>query len=212
MPATFTGILDPIRALFAAEHAVPAALFSPNSEGACPNCGGLGITYTDLAFLDPVVSTCERCAGRRFTDEVLRYRHRGLTISEVLETSASDAVAVFAGEPKVEPVLRRLVNVGLGYLSLGQPLNTLSGSERQRLRLANELRALGRVYVFDEPTTGLHPADVERLMALFDRLVDGGTVVSWCSPARRASCFGLSVRSPPSICASSIPGECVALL
>jgi excinuclease UvrABC ATPase subunit len=177
MPATFTGVLDPIRALFAAEHQVPAALFSPNSDGACPDCAGLGVTYTDLAFLDPVVSTCERCKGRRFTDEVLRYAWRGRSIGDVLALSASEAAGVFSGQSKIEPVLRRLVDVGLGYLTLGQPLNTLSGGERQRLKLADHLREPSRVYVFDEPTTGLHAADVARLLALFDRLVDGGGTV-----------------------------------
>ncbi|HZG03677.1 MAG TPA: excinuclease ABC subunit UvrA [Streptomyces sp.] len=176
-PATYTGILDPIRALFAAENGVSASLFSPNSEGACGRCDGLGVVYTDLAFLDPMVSLCEECRGRRFTDEVLRYRCRGLSIGDVFELSAREAVEVFP-EPRIGGVLRRLVDVGLDYLSLGQPLNTLSGGERQRLRLADELDRHDRTYVFDEPTTGLHPSDTAGLLALFDRLVEaGGTVV-----------------------------------
>jgi excinuclease UvrABC ATPase subunit len=177
MPATWTGILDPIRALFAAGSGASASLFSPNSGGGCPGCHGLGVTYTDLGFLDPMVGTCERCAGRRFTDEALRHRYRGHTIGEVLELSARDAVEVFAGERRIEPVLRRLVDVGLAYLPLGQPLNTLSGGERQRLRLAAELGRPAGVYLFDEPTTGLHGRDVAVLLGLFDRLVDGGATV-----------------------------------
>ncbi|GAA2446593.1 excinuclease ABC subunit UvrA [Streptomyces macrosporus] len=176
-PATYTGVLDPIRALFAAENGVSASLFSPNSEGACGRCDGLGTIYTDLAFMDPMVSLCEECRGRRFTDEALRYRCRGLAIADVFELSAREAVEVFP-EPRVGGVLRRLVDVGLGYLPLGQPLNTLSGGERQRLRLADALDRPDRTYVFDEPTTGLHPSDVAGLLALFDRLVEaGGTVV-----------------------------------
>jgi excinuclease UvrABC ATPase subunit len=177
MPATWTGILDPIRALFAAGSGASASLFSPNSGGGCPDCHGLGVTYTDLGFLDPTVGTCERCAGRRFTDEALRHRYRGRTIGEVLELSARDAVEVFTGERRIEPVLRRLVDVGLAYLPLGQPLNTLSGGERQRLRLAAELGRPAGVYLFDEPTTGLHGRDVAVLLGLFDRLVDGGATV-----------------------------------
>jgi excinuclease UvrABC ATPase subunit len=177
MPATWTGILDPIRALFAAASGANPALFSPNADGGCPDCHGLGVTFTDLAFLDPLVSTCERCAGRRFTGEALRHRYRGHTIGEVLELSVEQAVEVFTGERRIEPVLGRLADVGLGYLSLGQPLNTLSGGERQRLKLAAELARPGGVYVFDEPTTGLHGCDVDRLLRLFDRLVAGGGTV-----------------------------------
>ncbi|NIH86325.1 excinuclease ABC subunit UvrA [Amycolatopsis granulosa] len=172
-PATFTGMLDGIRQRFAAANGVSPSLFSANSAGACPRCHGLGVLYTDLAFLDPVVSTCEECEGRRFVEDVLRYTYRGRTISEVLDLSARDAREVFPDEP----VLDRLVEVGIGYLSLGQPLNTLSGGERQRLKLAVELARPGRTYVFDEPTTGLHPADVAGLIELFDRLVSAGSTV-----------------------------------
>ncbi|MGH7883416.1 MAG: ATP-binding cassette domain-containing protein, partial [Candidatus Dormibacteraceae bacterium] len=167
--ATYTGILDPIRALFAAENRVSASLFSPNAEGACPRCNGLGVIYTDLAFLDPMVSSCEQCHGRRFTEEVLRYRYRGFTISKIFDLSAQNALGVFS-ELQIHKVLERLVEVGLGYLPLGQPLNTLSGGERQRLKLAAELDQHGRVYVFDEPTTGLHMSDVTTLIDLLNRL------------------------------------------
>ncbi|MDX3104625.1 excinuclease ABC subunit UvrA [Nonomuraea angiospora] len=172
-PATYTGILDPVRALFAAENGVSASLFSPNAEGACPRCGGLGVIYTDLAFMDPMVSTCEECDGRRFTPRVLRYRHRGRTISEVLDLTAREALEVFP-ERRIRRVLESLVDVGLGYLPLGQPLSTLSGGERQRLKLASELDRPGRVYIFDEPTAGLHMSDVAGLVELLNRLVDGG--------------------------------------
>ncbi|WP_028937953.1 ATP-binding cassette domain-containing protein [Pseudonocardia spinosispora] len=177
MPATWTGILDPIRALFAAASGADATLFSPNSGGGCPDCHGLGVTYTDLAFLDPMVSVCERCDGRRFTEEALSHRYRGHDIGQVLSLSAGEATELFAGRRRIEPVLRGLVDVGLGYLTLGQPLTTLSGGERQRLKLAVELLRPGGVYVFDEPTTGLHPGDVHRLLDLLDRLVDGGATV-----------------------------------
>ncbi|GAB3973544.1 excinuclease ABC subunit UvrA [Actinoallomurus acanthiterrae] len=176
-PATYTGILDPIRGLFAAANGVSASLFSPNAEGGCPRCGGLGVIYTDLAFLEPMVSVCEVCDGRRFTDEALRHRYRGRTIGDVFALSAREAVELFS-ERRVRRVLEHLVDVGLGYLSLGQPLTTLSGGERQRLRLARELDRPDRVYVFDEPTSGLHMADVAELLALLNRIVDrGGTVV-----------------------------------
>jgi excinuclease UvrABC ATPase subunit len=139
---------------------------------AAPECRGLGVIYTDLAFLDPMVSTCERCRGRRFTEEALCHTYRGLDIGEVFELSAADALAVFD-----DPRLARMVEVGLGYLPLGQPLNTLSGGKRQRLKLATELDKPSQVYVIDEPTTGLHPADVDDLVTLFDRLVAGGATV-----------------------------------
>ncbi len=171
-PATYTGVLDTIRTLFAEANDVSPSLFSPNADGGCPECNGLGVQYTDLAFLDPMVSTCERCGGRRFTEEALAHTYRGLDIGEVFRLSARDAQAVFQDDR-----LARLVEVGLGYLPLGQPLSTLSGGERQRLKLATELGAPGQVYVFDEPTTGLHPEDVDELVALFGRLVDGGATV-----------------------------------
>ncbi|WP_163511669.1 ATP-binding cassette domain-containing protein [Fodinicola acaciae] len=174
--ATYTGVLDRVRTLFAEENGVSSGLFSPNAEGGCPGCHGLGLVHTDLAFLDPMVSVCEQCRGRRFTEAALRYRCRGLDIGQVLELTARDACEVF-DEPPTRAVLERLIEVGLDYLSLGQPLNTLSGGERQRLKLADELGHSGRTYVFDEPTTGLHMSDVDGLVALLDRLVDGGRTV-----------------------------------
>jgi excinuclease UvrABC ATPase subunit len=171
-PATYTGVLDTIRTRFAETNDVRPALFSPNSDGGCPDCGGLGVIYTDLAFLDPMVSTCERCGGRRFTPEALRYVCNGVDIGEVFRMNASEALDVFPDDR-----LARLIEVGLGYLPLGQPLTTLSGGERQRLKLATELDKPSQTYVFDEPTTGLHPADVDELVAIFDRLADSGATV-----------------------------------
>lgn len=171
-PATYSGLLDPIRTAFAKANGVKAALFSANSEGACPACKGIGLIYTDLAMMAGVASVCERCEGRRFTDEVLTYTLRGKNISEVLAMSVTDAHAFF---PHL--ILGRLVDVGLGYLSLGQPLTTLSGGERQRLKLAIHLADKTTTYVLDEPTTGLHLADVDQLLALLDRMVDAGNTV-----------------------------------
>ncbi|MET8203208.1 excinuclease ABC subunit UvrA [Micromonospora taraxaci] len=171
-PATYSGLLDPIRTAFAKANGVKAALFSANSEGACPACKGIGLIYTDLAMMAGVASVCERCEGRRFTDEVLTYTLRGKNISEVLAMSVTEAHAFFP-----HPILNRLVDVGLGYLSLGQPLTTLSGGERQRLKLAIHLAEKTTTYVLDEPTTGLHLADVDQLLALLDRMVDAGNTV-----------------------------------
>jgi excinuclease UvrABC ATPase subunit len=180
-PATYTGLLEPIRKAFAKANGVKPALFSPNSEGACPNCNGAGVVYTDLAMMAGVATTCEECEGKRFQAEVLEYHLGGRDISEVLAMSVADAESFFAeGEAKVpaaHAVLERLVDVGLGYLALGQPLTTLSGGERQRLKLATRMGERGTLYVLDEPTTGLHLADVEQLLGLLDRLVDGGTSV-----------------------------------
>ncbi|WP_433868747.1 ATP-binding cassette domain-containing protein [Saccharopolyspora sp. CA-218241] len=180
-PATYTGALDPIRKAFAKANGVKPALFSSNSEGACPQCGGAGVLHTDLAMMAEVAVTCEECEGKRFQPSVLRYRLGGKDISEVLALSVGEAAEFFrAGEartPAAHAVLRRLVDVGLGYLTLGQPLTTLSGGERQRLKLASRMAEEGGVYVLDEPTTGLHLADVEHLLGLLDRLVDGGTSV-----------------------------------
>jgi excinuclease UvrABC ATPase subunit len=175
-PATYTGILEPIRKAFASANGVKPALFSANSEGACPNCKGLGLIYTDLAFMAGVVSVCEVCEGRRFTDEVLTYQLRGCNISEVLGMSVEDAAAFFTEKP-VRVMLDRLADVGLGYISLGQMLNTLSGGERQRLKLAIEMSGDAEVYVLDEPTSGLHMHDVDNLIGLLDRLVDSGRTV-----------------------------------
>jgi excinuclease UvrABC ATPase subunit len=175
-PATYTGILDPIRTAFAKANGVKPALFSANSEGACPNCNGLGKTYTSLGFMAEVVSICEVCEGRRFTDEVLEYRLRGRNIVEVLAMPIEEARAFFTEKP-VKVMLDRLADVGLGYVALGQELDTLSGGERQRLKLAIEMSGETEVYVLDEPTTGLHLQDVDNLVALLDRLVDSGRTV-----------------------------------
>jgi len=175
-PATYTGILDPIRKAFATANGVKPALFSANSEGACPECKGLGLIYTDLGFMDTVVSVCDVCEGRRFTDEVLEFHLRGGNISEVLNMSVEEAQAFFTERP-VRTMLDRLANVGLGYITLGQMLNTLSGGERQRLKLAIEMSGDAAVYVLDEPTTGLHMNDVDNLIKMLDRLVDAGKAV-----------------------------------
>ncbi|WP_409465480.1 ATP-binding cassette domain-containing protein [Amycolatopsis sp. GA6-003] len=174
--ATYTGMLDPIRKAFASANKVSAALFSANSEGACADCQGLGVIYTDLAQLDPVVTTCETCAGKRFTAEVLRYQLRGRDISEVLGLSVAEAREYFTEKPILR-TLKTLEEVGLGYLTLWQPVSTLSGGERQRLKLAGELGKSAQIYVLDEPTTGLHMNDVDTLIGLLDRLVDAGSTV-----------------------------------
>ena len=180
-PATYTGLLDPIRKAFAKANGVKAALFSANSEGACPTCNGAGVIYTDLGVMATVESTCEDCEGKRFQASVLDYYLGGRDISEVLAMSVSAAEEFFgSGEartPAAHKVLDRLGDVGLGYLSLGQPLPSLSGGERQRLKLATQMAEKGDVYVLDEPTNGLHLADVERLLGLLDRLVDSGKSV-----------------------------------
>ena len=174
--ATYTGILDNVRKAFAKANGVDAALFSANSKGACPDCNGLGVVYTDLGHLDPMATICETCDGRRFLPEVLEHRLRGKSIGDVYEMSITDAVAFFT-EPAIAKILKPLDDVGLGYLTLGQPLSTLSGGERQRLKLAAELGKKGNVYVLDEPTTSLHMNDVDTLIGLFDRLVDEGSTV-----------------------------------
>ncbi|WMT92628.1 excinuclease ABC subunit UvrA [Pelagibacterium sp. H642] len=174
--ATYTGILDNVRKAFAKENGVEASLFSANSKGACPDCNGLGVIYTDLAHLDPMVTTCESCEGKRFLPEVLEHHLRGKSIAEVYEMSIEDAAGFFMEAP-VARTLKRLVDVGLGYLTLGQPLSTLSGGERQRLKLAAEMGKKGNIYVLDEPTTGLHMNDVDTLIGLFDRMVDAGSTV-----------------------------------
>ncbi|MFI2667817.1 ATP-binding cassette domain-containing protein [Micromonospora carbonacea] len=175
-PATYTGLLDPVRAAFARANKVRPALFSANSEGACPKCRGIGVVYTDLAMMAGVASVCEECEGRRFTPQVLAYTLRGRNISEVLGMSVTEAQGFFPSGP-ARAVLDRLADVGLGYLGLGQPLTTLSGGERQRLKLAIHMGEKAHTYVLDEPTTGLHLADVDRLLALLDRLVDAGNTV-----------------------------------
>ena len=175
-PATYTGLLEPIRSEFAKANGVKPALFSPNSEGACPNCNGQGVIYTDLATMAGVTTPCEECEGKRFKPEVLEYTLHGLTIAEVLQMSIAEAATVFtAAKPK--KVLARLLDVGLGYLRLGQPLTTLSGGERQRLKLAASMGPDATTYVLDEPTTGLHLADTEKMLEMLHRLVDQGHTI-----------------------------------
>ncbi len=180
-PATYTGLLEPIRKAFAKANGVKPALFSANSEGACPACNGAGVIYTDLGVMATVETTCEECEGKRFEASVLEYRLGGRDISEVLAMSVTEAEEFFgSGEartPAAHTILDRLADVGLGYLTIGQPLTTLSGGERQRLKLATHMGEKGGIYVLDEPTTGLHLADVEQLLALLDRLVDAGKSV-----------------------------------
>ncbi|WP_232715186.1 ATP-binding cassette domain-containing protein [Gordonia metallireducens] len=180
-PATYTGLLEPIRKAFAKANGVKPALFSANSEGACPNCNGAGVVYSDLAMMAGVAAPCEVCEGKRFQAEVLEYTLGGRNISEVLEMSVAQAEAFFAdGDAKLaaaHKILHRMVDVGLGYIKVGQPLTTLSGGERQRLKLATHMGEKGDVYILDEPTTGLHLADVEQLLGLLDRLVDSGKSV-----------------------------------
>ncbi|CAI7978094.1 excinuclease ABC subunit A [Frankia sp. Hr75.2] len=180
-PATYTGLLDPIRKAFAKANGVKPALFSANSEGACPACNGAGVIYTDLAMMAGVASTCEECDGKRFEASVLNHHLGGRDISEVLAMSVTDAQEFFgtgeARTPAAHAILNRLADVGLGYLTIGQPLTTLSGGERQRLKLATHMADRGGTYILDEPTTGLHLADVEQLLGLLDRLVDSGKSV-----------------------------------
>ncbi len=180
-PATYTGLLDPIRKAFAKANDVQAALFSSNSEGACPSCNGAGVIYTELGVMATVESICEACEGKRFLASVLEYTFGGRNIAEVLAMPIGEALPFFgegaARTPAAHAILTRLVDVGLGYVSLGQPLTTLSGGERQRLKLATHLGEKGGIFVLDEPTSGLHLADVEQLLALLDRLVDGGKSV-----------------------------------
>jgi excinuclease UvrABC ATPase subunit len=180
-PATYTGVLDPIRSAFAKANGVKPALFSANSEGACPTCNGAGVIYTDLGMMTGVTTVCEDCEGKRFQASVLEYKFGGLNIAEVLDLSVEDAVRFFGSgngrTPAAHTILQRVADVGLGYLRLGQPLTTLSGGERQRLKLATHMGAEGGVYVLDELTTGLHLADVEQLLGLLDRLVDSGKSV-----------------------------------
>ncbi|WP_445147653.1 ATP-binding cassette domain-containing protein [Baekduia sp. Peel2402] len=181
-PATYSGLLDPIRKAFAKANGVKPALFSANSEGACPVCNGNGVIYTDLAMMAGVASVCEECEGKRFQAAVLEYKYGGKDIAEVLALSVDEATAFFASDgdaptPAAYKIVRRLADVGLGYLRIGQPLTTLSGGESQRLKLATQMGEKGETYILDEPTTGLHLADVEQLLRLLDRLVDDGKSV-----------------------------------
>src|SRR5690606_20953675 len=180
-PATYTGALEPIRKAFAKANGVKPALFSANSEGACPACNGAGVVYTDLGIMADAATVCEECEGRRFQASVLEYRPGGRSVAEVLDLSGEEAVDFFhAGEartPAAHTILQHMADVGLGYLRLGQPLTTLSGGERQRLKLATHMGEKGGIYVLDEPTTGLHLADLAQLLGLLDRLVDSGKSV-----------------------------------
>jgi excinuclease UvrABC ATPase subunit len=180
-PATYTGLLDPIRKAFAKANGVKPALFSANSEGACPNCNGAGVVYTDLGIMATVATTCEECEGKRYDASVLKHHLGDRDISDVLAMSVDEARVFFgdgeARTPAAHAILGRLDAVGLGYLTLGQPLTTLSGGERQRLKLATHMAEKGTVYVLDEPTSGLHLADVAHLLGLLDRLVDSGKSV-----------------------------------
>lgn len=175
-PATYTGIMDDVRKAFASANKVSASLFSFNSKGACENCQGLGVIYTNLAFLDEVKTPCEVCGGKRFKDEVLAYRLHDKSISDVLEMSVREALEFFTAKEVVRR-LQALSDVGLDYMTLGQPLSTLSGGECQRIKLASELHKKGSIYVLDEPTTGLHMSDTRHLLAIMDRLVDAGNTV-----------------------------------
>jgi excinuclease ABC A subunit len=175
-PATYTGILDDVRKAFASANKVQASLFSFNSKGACENCQGLGVVYTELSFFDSVKSPCEICGGKRFKDEVLAYKLNGKSISDVLALNVEQALEYF----EIKEVLKKLQamsDVGLDYLSLGQPLSTLSGGECQRIKLASELHKKGSIYIMDEPTTGLHMSDIQHLLDVINRLVDTGNTV-----------------------------------
>lgn len=176
-PVTYLGFFDEIRKLIATENGVEASLFSFNSKGACPVCAGRGIVVTELVFMDPVVTTCEACEGKRYNDIALSYKYHGKNIVEILELSAGEALVFFEDSPKIGKILKAMIEVGLSYLSLGQPLSTLSGGERQRVKLAKNLYKKGNIYVLDEPTTGLHASDVENIMKLLDSLVKRGNTV-----------------------------------
>ncbi len=180
-PATYTGLLEPIRKAFAKANGVKPALFSANSEGACPECKGTGMIETQLGFMEKSTAVCEACEGKRFSPGVLEYRLGDKNISDVLALSAADALAFFSTKDTklaaATKILQRLVDVGLGYITLGQPLSTLSGGERQRIKLATHMAEPGGTYIFDEPTTGLHLADIQQFLGLLDQLVDAGTTV-----------------------------------
>ena len=175
-PATFTGIMDQIRKLFADENKVSAGLFSYNSEGACEACKGRGYIETDLSFMDSVETTCEECGGKRYKQEVLEYKYNEKSIVEVLEMTIAEAIDFFE-QKEIKSKLKHIVEVGLHYMTLGQPLDTLSGGECQRLKIAKELSKKGNIYIMDEPTTGLHMSDITSILTIIDRLVDKGNTV-----------------------------------
>ena len=176
-PSTFLSFFDEIRKVMAAENGVDASLFSFNSKGGCPVCGGRGMIVTELVFMDPVTTVCEACEGKRYSEEALSYRYQGKTIVEILDMSAGEAYEFFKENKKLRRALGAMIEVGLPYLSLGQPLSTLSGGERQRVKLAKYLDKKGNIYVLDEPTTGLHASDVQKIMELLDSLVERGNTV-----------------------------------
>jgi excinuclease ABC A subunit len=175
-PATYTGVMDDIRKVFAAANKVSASLFSFNSKGACENCQGAGVIYTDLAYLDAIKIPCEICEGKRFKEEVLAYKLDGKSIADVLNLTVQEAIDFFK-QKEIQKKLQAMSDVGLDYLTLGQPLSTLSGGECQRIKLASELHKKGSIYVLDEPTTGLHMSDIGHLLAIINRLVDTGNTV-----------------------------------
>ena len=176
MPASFLGFFDDIRKLFAEANGVDAGLFSFNSQGACPACQGKGVVVTELVFMDPIITTCEACEGNRYSDEALSYKYQGKNIQEVLSMTADEAYDFFE-LPKIKKHIGAMRKVGLSYMTLGQPLSTLSGGERQRIKLAKHLDKKGNIYILDEPTTGLHTSDIEKLMKLFDHMVDKGNTI-----------------------------------
>ena len=174
---TFLGFFDEIRKVFAAEHNVESGLFTFNGKGACPHCKGRGMITTELVFMEPVTTVCEYCNGSRYSDEALQYRYKGKTIVEVLAMSVEEAVSFFESNKKISEKLRALMEVGLPYISLGQPLSTFSGGERQRVKLAQNIKKKGNVYILDEPTTGLHAADIEKVVEILESIVDRGNTV-----------------------------------
>lgn len=175
-PATYTGIMDSIRGLFAGINQVSKSLFSFNSKGACPKCKGTGVIYTDMAFLDTIKTTCDVCHGNRFKEEVLKYKIDNKSIADILDMTVLEALAFF-NESEIHKSLQSLSDVGLNYLTLGQPLSTLSGGECQRIKLAKELHKKGNIYILDEPTTGLHMSDIDKLLKILNNLVDHGSTV-----------------------------------
>ena len=174
---TFLGFFDEIRKVFASENNVDSGLFTFNGKGACPHCRGRGYITTELVFMDPVTTVCEYCNGTRYSDEALQYTYKGKTIVDVLAMSVEEAIPFFSDNRKISRMLEALLEVGLPYISLGQPLSTFSGGERQRVKLAQNIRKKGNIYVLDEPTTGLHPSDIVKVMEILEGIVDRGNTV-----------------------------------